>query len=325
VLEYGEGRDAAFREIGVETLPGAVRLGGSAPLVWVDVINPEEAEVRALADVLGWHHLVTEDVLKRGQRQKVEQYPNEVLSVVRYPRIKALQEAHTEVELVQTERILVSLHEDCGKEMDAIGLEVGRRQDLSQNGATAAMAVLFAHVADQYEHVIDVLEDLVEEQEVGSLEQISGDPAPVLRRAADARLAIARIRRSSGQLREVIGVYVRRELVNMEHSSELDLELRDALDHVVRAHDDLDVLHERMSTLADTRLAIVAYRQNEITKALSAYAAIFAVATVVTGWFGQNFHHLNGLDLQYGQWLSALIIIVAGALLYLYFHRRHWI
>jgi magnesium transporter len=268
---------------------------------------------------------VTEDVLKRGQRQKVEQYPNEVLSVVRYPRIKALQEAHTEVELVQTERILVSLHEDCGKEMDAIGLEVGRRQDLSQNGATAAMAVLFAHVADQYEHVIDVLEDLVEEQEVGSLEQISGDPAPVLRRAADARLAIARIRRSSGQLREVIGVYVRRELVNMEHSSELDLELRDALDHVVRAHEDLDVLHERMSTLADTRLAIVAYRQNEITKALSAYAAIFAVATVVTGWFGQNFHHLNGLDLQYGQWLSALIIIVAGALLYLFFHRRHWI
>jgi magnesium transporter len=123
----------------------------------------------------------------------------------------------------------------------------------------------------------------------------------------------------------VIGVYVRRELVNMEHSSELDLELRDALDHVVRAHEDLDVLHERMSTLADTRLAIVAYRQNEITKALSAYAAIFAVATVVTGWFGQNFHHLNGLDLQYGQWLSALIIIVAGALLYLFFHRRHWI
>jgi magnesium transporter len=325
VLEYGGDREPAFREVAPAALGGAVRAGGAAPLVWVDVVNGQEEEILALADVLGWHRLVTEDVLHRGQRQKVEQYPGGVLSVIHYPRVRDGMHRPSEIELVQSERMLISLHGECVNEVDAMGREVGRRPDLAQNGATAAVAVLFAHVADQYERVIDELEEHVEAQEVESLQEATGDPAPALRSAADTRLAIARVRRASGQLREVIGVYVRRELVDMAHSAELDLELRDGLDHVVRAHEDLDVLHDRMSALAETRLALVAYRQNEITKALSAWAAILAVPTVVTGWFGQNFHHLGVVGFRYGEWFALLIILVGAAVLYVYFHARRWI
>ena len=91
--------------------------------------------------------------------------------------------------------------------------------------------------------------------------------------------SIAEVRRSCGQLREVVGVFVRRELLDTVHTAELDLELRDVLDHAIRAHEDLDMLHDRMCALADTRLAMVAYRQNEITKKLSAWAAVLLVPT----------------------------------------------
>ena len=137
-------------------------------------------------------------------------------------------------------------------------------------------------------------------QEAGALDA-DGDPAPALRKAALPAPSIAEVRRSSGQLREVVGAFVRRELLNTVHTPELDLELRDVLDHAIRAHDDLDMLHDRMSSLADTRLSMVAYRQNEITKQLSAWAAVLLVPTIITGWFGQNFQHMLGLDWRYGE------------------------
>ena len=190
--------------------------------------------------------------------------------------------------------------------------------------AAGAMATLLGAIADTYETSIDRLEELVERQEADALSG-EGDPGPALRRNAGARTIIADVRRSCGQLREVVGVFVRRELLDTVHTAELDLEMRDVLDHVIRSHEDLDTLHDRMSALADTRLAMVAYRQNEITKALSAWGAILLVPTVVTGWFGQNFHHLQGLGWSQGP-LAALVLMVAVmATLFGVFRRSGWL
>ena len=193
--------------------------------------------------------------------------------------------------------------------LDRRAAEVAARTDLAVHGAAGAMATHPRRPSPTPTRTsIDRLEELVERQEADALAG-DGDPAPALRRNAGARTIIAEVRRSCGQLREVVGVFVRRELLDTVHTAELDLELRDVLDHVIRSHEDLDTLHDRMSALADTRLAMVAYRQNEITKKLSAWAAVLLVPTIVTGWFGMNFHHMVGLANRYGE-VYALVLIV---------------
>jgi magnesium transporter len=113
--------------------------------------------------------------------------------------------------------------------------------------------------------------------------------------------------------------------VNVEHTNELDLELRDVLDDIVRIHDDLDMLHDRMSALADTRLAMVAYRQNEITKTLSAWGAVLLVPAIVTGWFGQNFHHLQALRWSQGPLFALALMAAVMAGLFALFRRNGWL
>ena len=59
-------------------------------------------------------------------------------------------------------------------------------------------------------------------------------------------------------------------------------------------------------------------------KKLTGWAAIIAVPTAVTGWFGQNvpypgFQNVSGLI------SSAAIILIASALLYVVFKRKNWI
>jgi magnesium transporter len=59
-------------------------------------------------------------------------------------------------------------------------------------------------------------------------------------------------------------------------------------------------------------------------KKLTAWAAIIAVPTAVTGYFGQNVPYPG-----FGQWwgflLSVGVMVVAAGILYLVFKRKSWI
>ncbi len=322
VLEYGPDREAVFRPITPAAIEPLIKAAGAAPLLWIDAPEPEPEELTALIDAFQWHPLIAEDVERGGQRQKAEQFPGQILAVLRLPR--SAKSASCDLYMVQTEHVLVTVHRLSPEWMDRRGVEVAARSDLQAHCAAGAVASILAAVADAYEEAIDGLEELVEKQEAGALDA-DGDPGPALRRAGVARTVISEVRRSSGQFREVAGVFVRRELLNTVHTAELDLELRDVLDHATRAHEDLDMLHDRMSSLADTRLAMVAYRQNEITKKLSAWAAILLVPAIITGWFGQNFRHLSGLTWRFGEFYSLGLMAVGGTAIYFVMRRARWL
>jgi magnesium transporter len=322
VLEYGPDREAAFRSITPAAIEPLVAAAGNAPVLWIDAPDPEPDELQALVAAFDWHPLIIEDLEHGDQRQKAEQFPGQIFAVLRLPR--TAHEPSCDLYIVQSEHVLVTVHHLPVDWVDRRGLEVAARTDLPEHCAAGAVASILGAVGDGYEKSIDVLEELVEKQEAGALDA-DGDPAPALRRAAAARTVISEVRRSCGQFREVVGTFVRRELLNTVHTPELDLELRDVLDHAIRAHEDLDMLHDRMSSLADTRLAMVAYRQNEITKQLSAWAAVLLVPTIVTGWFGQNFRHMIGITWRFGEVYSLGVILAAMVGMYFVMRRAKWL
>jgi magnesium transporter len=326
VLEYGAGRDAAFREIDVRGLGATVQAAQGAPILWIDAVDPTAGELDALGETFGWHRLIRATLGERDDRQKLEPFGDVSVLVVLRPhaRARADDEIYDTLYLIAAEHVLVSVHDGCRDLIEGAAEAAARRADLGQNRTMAAVTATLENVIDSYDDAVDGLEQVVARQESGALES-GGDPVPALRAAASTRTAIGRLRRAAAQLRELVGTVGRRELVNVEHTNELDLELRDVLDDIVRIHDDLDMLHDRMSALADTRLAMVAYRQNEITKALSAWGAILLVPTIVTGWFGQNFHRLQGLGWSQGPLAALALMVAVMACLYGVFRRSGWL
>ena len=63
----------------------------------------------------------------------------------------------------------------------------------------------------------------------------------------------------------------------------------------------------------------------DINKKLSAWAAIFAVSTLIAGVYGMNFRVLPGAEWQYGFPLVLLVMAVAGVALYRLFRRSGWL
>ena len=254
----------------------------------------------------------------------MQSYSGSLLLLMLRPNVSGGVVTFDRLQAVVTETEIVTVHGRCDGLVDAVAADAAQRSDLGRNGAMGIVASLLGELVSAYDDAVGAIEDRVEGEESAVLAD-NGAGVSSLQVTAATRTAVTRLRRASGQLRELIGVIVRRELVDSAHSGELDLELRDVLDGVVRIHEDLDMLHDRMTSLADTRLAMIAYRQNDITKRLSGWGAILIIPAIVTGWFGQNFHHLGALSWAHGPEFALALTLGAMVALWLAFRRAGWL
>jgi magnesium transporter len=99
---------------------------------------------------------------------------------------------------------------------------------------------------------------------------------------------------------------------------------QDVYDHVLRATEWTESLRDLVTTIADTNLTIQGNRLNSITKKVTGWAAIIAVPTAVTGFYGQNIPY-PGFGQPWGFWVSTAITIALSVGLYFTFKARDWI
>lgn len=83
-------------------------------------------------------------------------------------------------------------------------------------------------------------------------------------------------------------------------------------------------LCELIVTIRETQLSLQANRLNPIMKKVTSWAAIIAVPTAITGFYGQNLPY-PGSEQQWGFWMSTVAILVLPGALYLFFMRRDWL
>src|SRR5262249_43379097 len=90
------------------------------------------------------------------------------------------------------------------------------------------------------------------------------------------------------------------------------------------AADWTDSLRDLVTTIRETNLTIQGNRLGVITKKVTSWAAIIAVPTLVTGYYGMNVPY-PGFSHQAGFYTSAIIMIVAASVLYVIFRRKDWL
>ena len=88
-------------------------------------------------------------------------------------------------------------------------------------------------------------------------------------------------------MREVINAVLRHRK-DINAPTELDPWYDDLYDHVLRASEWTESLRDMVTTIFETNLSLQDARLNTVMKKLTGWAAIIAVPTAVTGYFGQN-------------------------------------
>ena len=123
-------------------------------------------------------------------------------------------------------------------------------------------------------------------------------------------------------MREAVSSLMRRE--HPAVAEELYPYFQDVYDHILRVSESTDALRDLVSTIVETNLSLRDYRQNQIVKKVTSWAAIIAVPTLVTGYYGMNVPY-PGLGEDLGCRRLDGLMVVACIALYLVFRRRDWL
>ncbi len=291
---------------------------------WLDLEDPGDEEERFLADTFHFHPLALEDLRKRGQRPKLDDFGDYVF-LVYYGAREATGEAG-EVELQEIHAFVSGGYLVTAHAGHVEALAEARKRLAAQPPQSEEFVVyrVIDGLTDSFFPVLEKFDEGLERLE----EQIFTSPSP------DHLEQITRMRRQLVELRRVASP--QRDL--LARGSEDILELpglqagsreyfRDVYDHSIRITEQIDSNRDLLAGTRDAYLSTVSNRLNQITKQLTLVATIFLPLSFLVGFFGQNF---GWLVRNIGSAADFFVLGVGGAVvsivaLLLWFRRSSYI
>ena len=292
-------------------------------VVWLDLRNPDHDDLTVLSAEFGLHPLAVEDAGHEWQRPKLDRYRSH-LFLTAYgawldPETGEL--ATSELAVFVTRQALITVRKDDGLDIGAVVERWDASPDLAKFGVGYLLHGVLDYIVDGHFTAVQSLDDAVELVE----DQLFDDDArsvEVQRRSFELRKSLVLLRRLVIPMREVVNALMRRDLHVM--SDDLMPYYQDVYDHVLRAADWTDSLRDLVTSILETNLTIQGNRMNIITKKVTSWAAIIAVPTFITGFYGMNVPY-PGFSEKAGFIASVAIMILIGLGLYVIFKRKDWL
>lgn len=291
--------------------------------VWLDLCAPDANDLTTISDELDLHHLAVEDAGQERQRPKLDRYDSH-LFVTAYAVTLDMTTGELEtfeVAVFITHNALVTVRKSDQFDIDGVVARWDASPDLAKHGVSFLLHGLLDYVVDGHFAAVQILDDEIEALE----DLLFDDDRPdlsVQRRSFELRKSLVQLRRVVLPMREVVNSLMRRDLRALDEA--MTPYYQDVYDHVLRATEWTESLRDLVTTVLETNLTIQGNRLNVITKKVTSWAAIIAVPTAITGFYGQNVPY-PGFGHESGFYISTIAIIVISIGLYLLFRRRDWI
>jgi magnesium transporter len=192
---------------------------------------------------------------------------------------------------------------------------------LLAKGPSFVLHAIMDFVVDQYFPIVDGLEDDLEALE----EDIFNE-----RISRESTMRIYTLKRDLLEIKRGVSPLV--DICNRLMRSDLDLipddarpYFRDVYDHAIRINEKADGLRELLGTALEANLSLTTIAQNEATKRITGWAAIFAIPTMVAGIYGMNFDFMPELQWRWGYPLVMTVTAALCGALYYRFKRSGWL
>lgn len=293
-------------------------------LIWIDLCGPTGTDLARLTTELGLHELAVEDALEPRQRPKLDHYADHLFLTCYAARLDAergrLQT--TEIGAFIHPRWLVTVRpDDRAFLVDRVTRRWDRSSDLAVLGVGFLLYGLLDVVIDDYFEVVESFDEYYDRASEGIFAERPIHPAQQ-RSWFETRRALARFHHLVVPLREATSALMRREQDVVPNG--LAPYFQDLYDHILRVSESTESLRDLVTTIVETNLSLRDYRQNQVMKKVSSWAAIIAVPTLITGYYGMNVPY-PGLHDRWGAVTSSLLIVLLSGSLYLLFRRKQWL
>ena len=292
-------------------------------LVWVDFCAPDKDTLDELAAELELHELAIEDALSEHQRPKVDYYATHLFLSCHAVRVDGDHAAldTTEIDAFVGPRWLITVRKDDGFTMAPVVQRWGRSPDLLAHGVGFLLYGLLDLVVDGYFDAAQVFDDYYDTVSEGLFADVPLDPNRQ-REWFQMRRALVQFHRLVVPMREAVSGLMRREHDTVGET--MYPYFQDVYDHILRVTESTDALRDLVSTIVETNLSLRDFRQNQIMKKVTSWAAVIAVPTLITGFYGMNVPY-PGFARHSGFVVSSVLMVVLVVVLWAQFKRHDWL
>ncbi len=292
-------------------------------VIWLDLRDPDRADLAVLRDEFGLHPLAIEDAVHERERPKLDRYRSHLFMTAYGARLdnESGELVTSELAAFITQRALITVRKDDGLDIGAVVERWDANPDLAVYGVGYLLHGLLDYVVDGHFDTVQSLDECIEALEDQLFSAVPLD-REVQRRSFELRKSLVLLRRVVIPMREVVNSLMRRDLHVV--GEQMQPYYQDVYDHVLRATEWTESLRDLVTTILETNLTIQGNRMNVITKKVTSWAAIIAVPTFITGFYGMNVPY-PGFSRQSGFAVSVAVMLIAGIVLYVIFKRKDWL
>ncbi|MHB1433625.1 MAG: magnesium transporter CorA family protein [Streptosporangiaceae bacterium] len=293
-------------------------------IVWLDLQAPDRADLSVLSEEFGLHPLAIEDALHEGQRTKLDRYASHLFLAAYAVRLDEAsgEVATSEIAAFVTSRALITVRKDDKLDIGTVLGYWDGSPDLAGQGVGFLLYGLLDHVVDEYFTAVQSLDDAIENLEDLLFADTAREQNIVQRRSFELRKSLVLLRRVVLPMREVVNTVLRRDLHIV--TEPLTPYYQDVYDHVLRATEWTESLRDLVTTILETNLTVQGNRMNVISKQVTSWAAIIAVPTLITGFYGMNVPY-PGFGRGWGLLTAAAIMTITASVLYVVFRAKDWL
>jgi magnesium transporter len=292
--------------------------------VWIGLHDPTSEEFAAVQNELELHPLAVEDALTAQQQAKLEQYDETVFAVVKTALYD--DEAETvstdEIHMFAGENFVVTVRHGGANELSSVRRTLERDADTMRRGPIAVVHAVFDSAVDHYQQVIEQIEIDLDELEN---EVFSADRPNVTERIFRLKRQVLDFHRAITPLDEPLLRLTRQQVPSFCCHPEMTEYFRDVLDHNRRTEARIESARDTLTSALNANLAQISVRQNEDMRAMSGWAAVIAVPTLIAGVWGMNFQHMPELRPVFAYPFALGTIVGSGLLVRWKLRRNGWI
>jgi magnesium transporter len=299
-------------------------VGEPGAVVWLDLCSADGEGLDAVEEEFGLHALAVEDAEHERQRPKLDHYASHLfLSAYAVALDSETNElATSEIAMFILPNALITVRKDHLFGIEQVVTRWDNTPELAKEGVGFLLYGVLDYIVDGHFTAVQDLDEKIDALEDELFDDSRDRIRDVQRKSFALRKNLLLLRRFVVPMREVVNGLMRRDLKVVGES--LLPYYQDVYDHVLRATEWTESLRDMVSTILETNLTIQGNRMNLIMKKVTSWAAIIAVPTAVTGFYGQNLPY-PGFGREWGFVVSTLLIVVGGALLYWAFRRKDWL
>jgi magnesium transporter len=293
--------------------------------VWVALKDPDDAEMAAMKEEFGLHTLAIEDVMRGGQRPKIEDYGDTVFTVLH--TIEAGEDGELvigQVNVFAGPNFVLSVRHRAQQGFQDVRARCEREPELLTAGAGFVLYALIDSVVDRYMPVVEALSGEVEalEDRIFEKRSIAASRA-IIEDLYSLKRRLVILQHHVTPLVDAVGKLVGGRVPPV--CAGMQAYFRDVYDHLVRVSNMIDARREMIVTAVQVNVGMISLAEGEVTRRLGAFAALFAVPTMIAGIYGMNFESIPELHFRFGYPICLAVMVTIDVILYVLFRRGGWL